>query len=82
MKMKPSERIIRCFYDWNRKLLISIGHDIFVESFAPNLLEYFLYSLVAVFFIGFVNTVMNYDLVIVLRLLSISCIPAEVSMFE
>lgn len=78
-KLKPHEVIEKCFYDWNRKLLIAVGHDLFLEPFAPNAFGYFLYLLLFTFVAASFYTIMNYDLLTVLTVITDLCVGSEVS---
>lgn len=76
---KPHERIYKCFYKWNRYLLISVGHDIFMEPFKLNWLSYSLYGLFVAFYISCFYTIANSELLFFLNAITYLCIANEVS---
>lgn len=80
--MEPYQKIHKCFYKWDRYLLISVGHDIYNDPFRLNLLSYSLYLLFVMFYISCFYTIFNYDLLFILNAITYLCVANEVNIFQ
>lgn len=77
--MEPHERVHYLFYVVLRKPFIIIGYDFYpMKEFKPYLLTYLGYVLLLWYFIGVVNTILNYDMVAVLHMVSFTGMSIEV----
>lgn len=71
--MDPLEKIRRLFFNYIRKVLVFVGHDIFgEENFKPYWLTYIMYGINVVVYIGAAKTLYFYD--IAEKLTTIACI--------
>lgn len=77
--MKPYQKIHRCFYKWNRYLLISVGHDIYNQPFQWNLISYTMHAITAMVYFCCFYTIFNYDLLFVLNAITYLCVANEVN---
>lgn len=59
--MEALDRYRKCLFVYERNLLKMVGHDIFVENFAPGIHAYALYGLLVIFIVSNVYTLCVYD---------------------
>lgn len=80
--MLHHEQVHKFFYKWMRTLMITVGHDIFLEDFHPNIVAYFLYFMFGMFFMSCFYTIATRELLNALAGLAYLCLAWEVYIFS